>query len=159
MKYQFVYSLANVVGNLMSPYFKKNILNTIEPSNTIVIPVPLHKKRLNWRGFNQSELIARSLSANLGLNINSSIIKRTSNTRHQADIKNRLERINNIQGSFCSIDKNKTIPNNITSEKQIILIDDVSTTSYTLNDCARALKGAGAKEVIGFVFARGRPSF
>ena len=62
----------------------------------------------------------------------------------------RLSRIKNMHKAFKCTSSDSLI------NKAILLIDDVSATGSTLNDCARALKDAGARQVIGFVFARGR---
>ena len=75
------------------------------------------------------------------------ILIRTRSAQPQAEIKNRFERIKNAEGIF-SVKKSPT-------QKIIILIDDVSTTGATLDNAARVLKKAGAKEVVGIVFARG----
>ncbi|MEK7506911.1 MAG: ComF family protein [Patescibacteria group bacterium] len=151
LKYQYVRSLAEEVAGVMIKYFEKKIAATpiFDFTSPLVVPVPLHRRRLNWRGFNQSELIAQKIAAHFSWPLNTEILKRAKYNRPQADIKDRASRIQNASGIF-SCQKPEAI-----SGKLALLIDDIATTGSTLDDCARALKGAGAVEVIGFVFARG----
>lgn len=168
LKYHFVKDVAEDIADLMIKYLKPKIealalkpgeavplsLNAKRyPLNAalVVVAVPLARRRLNWRGFNQSEIIAQKISQYFGWPADFEILKRSRHCRAQADIKDKNSRIKNVSGIFvCS--KPRAV-----SGKQILLIDDVATTSSTLDDCARALKTAGASEVVGFVFARGKP--
>ena len=118
-----------------------------------IVPVPLHRWRLRWRGFNQAEIAAERISESLGWSVAADAIKRVRNPKPQADMPDKQSRIENMLNVFACPPKNDL---SYLAGKTILLIDDVSTTGSTLNDCARALKGVGAKEVIGFVFARGR---
>ena len=115
-------------------------------NNTIIIPVPLHKKRQRLRGFNQSEQLARVINKNFNLEINHNLI-RIKHKKAQAKLheKNRWENIKN-----CFSYQGKNLNN-----KNILLIDDVATTGATLNECARVLKENNAKEVWGLVVAKG----
>ncbi|MBI2669731.1 MAG: ComF family protein [Candidatus Yanofskybacteria bacterium] len=160
MKYRFVASLANDIADLMIGYLKKRAVIGLGPYSTpsLVVPVPLHFKRLNWRGFNQAEIIGRQISNYLELDFAADALKRVKNKKPQADMPNRFLRIKNAQNVFKlnSIHiHHKTIDDTLTG-KIVLLVDDISTTGSTLDDCARALKGAGAKKVIGFVFARNK---
>ena len=111
----------------------------------IVVPVPLHKKRLNWRGFNQSALIVQHVAKKLGLEY-VDCMKRLRDTKPQVTLK-RGERRANVAGAFeCK--------SSIVEGKNILLIDDVATTGATLLECAKALKSAGAKKIIAAVVAR-----
>ena len=174
VKYRFVRSLADDVADLMIKYLEKRagwLAGTIE-----IIPVPLHRRRLNWRGFNQAEIIAEKIGWFFGWPSVTGAQTRTRNRGPQADMPDKLSRIENAKNLF-QIYNNRpdfihqevmTVKSRILDPyrdrdksidftgKIILLIDDISTTGSTLNDCARALKGAGAKEVIGFVFARGK---
>lgn len=149
-KYRFVKTLAEQIGRLMANYLKKQI-SWLSIEKTLLIPVPLHPSRLRWRGFNHAEIMAKVIGQELGLEICTDALARFKKHRPQADIKNRESRIANISiGTFRCVK-----PAAVACQK-IILVDDLSTTGSTLNDCAYALKGTGAKEVIGFVFARGK---
>ncbi|MBI2063621.1 MAG: ComF family protein [Candidatus Yanofskybacteria bacterium] len=160
MKYRFVASLASDIAELMTQYLKNGVaarLN-LDPKSLLVTPVPLHFKRLNWRGFNQAEIIARQLSNYFDWDFAANTLKRAKNKKPQADMPDRYSRIKNVQNIFKfnpAHQHGKSIDGPLT-DKTVVLVDDISTTGSTLNDCARALKGAGAKEVIGFVFARNK---
>jgi len=111
------------------------------------MPVPLSKKRLKWRGFNQAEIIANILADNFKLEIDAKNLKRIKNTKPQAKLNER-ERRNNLADCFSWLgDK--------LNGRNIILVDDVATTGSTLNECAKVLKQAGASEVWGLVVANG----
>ncbi len=114
----------------------------------IIIPIPLHKSRLKWRGFNQSELIANELSKNIGLPAIANILIRVKKTKDQTQLS-KEERISNIQNAFQI--KN---PAEI-SGKNIILLDDVYTSGATMEAAAKTLKEGGAKKIIGLVIAKG----
>lgn len=153
-KYRFVKSLAEDSAKLMTKYFEKKISVMrpfpFAPLLPLVVPVPLHYRRLNWRGFNQSEIIAQKIAEHFEWPFDPEILKRTKNPKPQAEIDNKKTRFENVSGIFtCQKPE-------IVSGRQILLIDDISTTGSTLEDCARALKNAGTKEVIGFVMARNR---
>lgn len=99
----------------------------------IVIPVPLHPKKTNLRGYNQSELIAEGIANVLNVPINTKIIRRIHNTSTQTQ-KSKSERWENIKDAFELIDE-KAIYN-----KHILLVDDVLTSGATLEACATSLK-------------------
>jgi ComF family protein len=115
-------------------------------ADTILIPIPLSKKRLRWRGFNQAEIIARALGEAFAYPLNFAL-HRKNRTAPQASL-NESDRATNIQGSFVW-----TGPN--LSGQTIILIDDVVTTGATLNEAAKILRAAGAGQVYGLVLAKG----
>ena len=135
-------------------------LNT---GDAVLTPIPLTKKKLKQRGFNQSEEIAKELSSLLKIPlgdedkslsspfanarvINDVLIK-TKETPSQVELSGR-EREENVRGAFVC--KN---PEAVRGKK-ILLIDDVFTTGSTMEECARVLKDAGAKDVWGIVVAR-----
>jgi len=150
MKYRFVRSLADDMAGLMARYLERrfSLGFNIDRGSTVVVPVPLHRRRLNWRGFNQAEIIGNGISSYLKLNFQNLLV-RIRNHVPQAQISDRQSRIANATGI------SKCMEPELVQGKTILLVDDVATTGSTLDDCARALKAAGAKEVIGFVFARG----
>jgi len=114
----------------------------------ILIPVPLEKRKLKKRGFNQAEEIAKELSKNFKIPVFNNTLIKTKSTPAQVELE-KTKRQENIKGVF-SCQKIELIKN-----KKILLIDDVFTTGATLEECARILKEAGAKEVWGMVVARG----
>ena len=150
MKYLFVKTLADEMAGFMAKYLERRFSSglNINCNSTIVVPVPLHRRRLNWRGFNQAEIIGGGVSSHFELNFQD-VLGRNRNHIPQAQISDRQSRITNTAGIF------KCMKTELVQNKTILLIDDISTTGSTLDDCARALKGAGAREIIGFVFAKG----
>jgi competence protein ComFC len=117
--------------------------------NPILIPIPLSKKRQRERGFNQSELLCRELMSlsPSSFTLEKNILRKQKDTFHQARIKDKHTRLKNIIGSFYTTN-NQQIKN-----KNIILIDDVTTTGATLSEARKVLKQAGAKKVIAFTIA------
>jgi len=118
-------------------------------ANPLLIPVPLNSRRLNWRGFNQSELLAKDLAGIFQMEMAGDVIERTVNITPQADIKEKEERLKNLSGIFKILNKDKLIG------REVLLIDDICTTGATLNECAKVLKANGALKIIGLVVARG----
>ncbi len=113
----------------------------------LIIPVPLHIKRLRERGFNQAVILARELSKRFHLPLDFSSLKRTRFTPPQVGM-GRKERSANVKGAFSI-----TNPRNITGKK-ILLIDDVYTTGSTLVECSRVLLDANAEAVAILTAAR-----
>jgi len=112
----------------------------------LIIPVPLHRKRLLWRGFNQSTEISRIIGKRLDKPVLHKGLTRIRNTPPQTRL-GREERQTNIKGAF------RAAPKQIRG-KAILLVDDVYTTGATLRECARTLKRAGASRVDALVLAR-----
>ncbi len=115
--------------------------------NSIVIPVPLDSKRKKEREFNQSNIIAKKVSSYYHIPYEPNLLFRIKENIPQS-ILSRKERINNIKGAFIVKKKNKI------ENKNIILVDDVFTTGSTVNECAKALKEAGANKINVFTLAR-----
>jgi len=119
----------------------------------VLIPIPLSKKRCRERGYNQAELICQelikinNLRHGVYLKLEKDILIKPKDTKHQAHIENRSERLKNIIGSF-------TVKNSeIIKGRNIILIDDILTTGATLSEARKVLKRAGARKVIAFTVA------
>lgn len=148
-KYDFIKELSIPLGRLMTQKLKNR--NDII-SNAVLVPVPLFRKRLRWRGFNQSELLASEISQKLNIPLRTDLIKRIKNTPPQAQIKNSLQRKANIKGIFQICHKTE---NNI-KNRILILVDDVCTTGATLEECAKVIESLKPKSVIGLVLARNK---
>lgn len=116
--------------------------------NYLVTAVPLHRKRLRERGFNQSELIAKHIAAQYALPYAPRILARTIHTTPQTEVRERAKRLENVKGAFVCYNA-QTVRG-----KYIILIDDVTTTGATFEACAHALKSAGAKKIIACAVAK-----
>jgi len=152
LKYSFVKEIAKTLALLMFKFLKENpeIEFFKNPDGFILIPVPLHKRRLCWRGFNQSEEIAKELSPLIKIPIKNDLLFKIKPTKPQVGLQKEA-RIKNIENSFL-VNKNKL---KLILNKKIILIDDVATTLSTLEEAAKTLKKAGAKEVWGIAIAHG----
>ena len=111
--------------------------------------IPLHKNRENWRGFNQSEILAEKIAVKHNF-LHHKILARKKNTRTQKDLKKK-SREENIKDAFMlSPDfKSSQIKN-----KNIILIDDVVTTGSTFLEAAKVLRKNGSGAVLCIAFAR-----
>lgn len=118
------------------------ILRLVETESfDCIVAVPLHPLRRIWRGYNQSEVLATELARRTDKPNLSAFLPRNRFTQSQGNF-GKADRAKNIKGAFSvrgSAD--------VFAEKRILLVDDVCTTGATLEECARALKGAGAKEV------------
>lgn len=149
-KYRFISDLSDPLGKILVKAVARNNL----PLPDIIIPVPLHKKRLRWRGFNQSELLANYISQNLApgmeIPVSNAILVRKKYTKPQMKIKNYGERKKNMQEIF-GINKNSGAD---IAGKNILLVDDVATTGATLFECGKALKAYGAEKIYTCVIAR-----
>jgi ComF family protein len=110
----------------------------------IVLPVPLHRKRLSERGYNQALEIARSLSEK-GYRLDPTCCRRHKATSAQSDLPAGARK-GNVRNAF-SVSR-------LMKESRVLLIDDVMTTGATLNELARTLKKAGAERVEAWVIAR-----
>lgn len=113
----------------------------------LILPVPLHAKRLRQRGFNQSLVLARFCFPGSKRKIDAATLIKIRSTIPQTQLSG-TERRRNISGSF-SVKQPEKVKN-----KKILLIDDVFTTGSTVNECARILHRAGAGQVEIFTLAR-----
>lgn len=112
----------------------------------MVLAVPLHPAKKRERGYNQADLIAKEVASALGRESGQDILTRTKHTRSQTKL-NRAERQENVKDIFRVRDPDRVVG------KTIILVDDVLTTGATIGSCARALKEAGAQEVLALTAA------
>lgn len=119
-----------------------------ENYNSILTFVPLHWHRQAQRGYNQSEILAKKISEKLNIEVENLLIK-THATKRQVELQGNRRR-KNLSGVFVAK------PGIDIKKKKIIIVDDITTTGSTLNECARVLKKSGAREVWGLVIARGK---
>lgn len=151
-KYKFVYDMVIPLSVIAKKCVKRLLskgFNLFE-DNPLIVSVPLHKIRLNKRGFNQSQLLAKEMSDSFHISCADNALARKYNPRNQADTKTREERLHNVRDNFVVIDAE------VVRGRTVILVDDICTTGATLNEGARVLKESEAKRVIGFVVARGK---
>lgn len=119
----------------------------LSPPYDALVPVPLHPVRRRARGYNQSELLARAVASPQKTPVLRAL-ERRRDTATQTHF-DRKERMQNLRGAFAP-SKNTDIDG-----MSILIIDDVLTTGSTLDECARALLGAGAARVDALTIARG----
>jgi len=133
----------------LAPLLARMISARLPPAEgeRVIVPVPLHRRRLWERGFNQAEQLCRNLSRATGLKVETRAVKRTRVTQTQT-LLSRGERLANMRGAF---EPDKVNLNG----RRVALVDDVLTTGATTSDCARACKKAGAAEVGVWTLARG----
>jgi len=141
LKYRNLRALAQPLAKLLKDY-----LITNATPGEVLVPVPLHQKRLKERGYNQSQLLARELSKLVNLPVVDDCLIRQRYALPQARTSSVEERRSNVANAFIC-------RNHRLQDKQVLLIDDVATSGATLNACASALKTAGATSVWGLVLA------
>ncbi len=116
------------------------------PPFDLLIPVPLHPKRLRERGFNQSLLLVKELSHRTGIPYEKRLLQKKRQTLPQVELSGR-EREKEVRNSF------RIIKREALRGKTILLVDDVYTTGATVNECAKVLLAAGAERIDVFTIA------
>ena len=106
----------------------------------IIIPVPISKKRMKQRGYNQSALFAKEISKQFNMEYCDKCLLKDKHTVPQSSL-NKEERIKNIENVYSIKNKEKIL------NKEVLLIDDIYTTGNTVNECSRILKTAGANNI------------
>jgi len=140
-KYRNVFSLAKPLAALAIRALPEELYADV------IVPVPLHPSRLRVRGFNQSLLIADRLGRHLNRPVSTTDLIRTVVTEPQTSLT-RAERIRNLRRAFTVRHTEAFVG------RKVLLIDDVFTTGTTLNECAKALRAAGAASVAALTLAR-----
>lgn len=119
-------------------------------SDPILVPIPISQKRKKERNYNQSLLIAKalvSLDKNQNFILEEDILIKIKETEHQARLKNKKERLENLVNTFKVKNTEKI------KKRNIILIDDVVTTGATITEAKKVLRKSGAKKIIAFSIA------
>jgi ComF family protein len=150
LKYKYVKDLSKPLSRILQKGFEVwQKENKQDLKDIILIPVPLHRKRENERGFNQANLLARELGQRIKVEAKSDILKRIKNTKAQAK-QDSLARRKNIKNAF-ELREQVNLENKI-----VFIIDDVCTTSSTLEECAKEIDKLNPQEIWGLVLARGK---
>jgi len=144
LKYGGKTFVADAMGPYLAEFAKMRFM--LGKSCTIV-PVPLHPKRLRERGFNQSLLLAKAVAMKLNGKLDFLSLIRSKETIPQTTLS-RTERKKNVQNAFVLKNPAGVL------KKNILLVDDVSTTGNTLNECAKVLTRGGADAVFCVTLAR-----
>jgi len=144
LKYAQRSHLADSLGSLLASFAQTWIG---ELKGSLIMPVPLHPRRLRTRGFNQSLLLARCVASKTDSGLDFLSLRRTKFTKPQTGLSSE-ERKRNVRKAF------EVVKPAAVKKRTIVLVDDVATTGSTLNECAKALKRAGADSVLCLVLAR-----
>lgn len=163
-EHMYIFKYENTIRNLILDYkfndkayiyefFTKIILKNKKicrklKSYDIIIPVPIHKKREQERGYNQSSLIAKKIAKEIeNLIMIEDVLIKTKNNKKQSSLS-MYERQENVKSVYKLQNKEKIY------NKKIIIFDDIYTTGATANECAKVLKENGAKEILVFTIAK-----
>lgn len=141
LKYEDRADLAPRLARAMDP-----VARSFEGAVDVVVPVPLHPRRLAERGYNQAALLATPIAHRLGVSSKAGALARVRDTPRQVDM-DRERRRTNVAGAFAARER-------LVRGARVLLVDDVRTTGATLDGCARALHEVGARDVRALVLAR-----
>jgi ComF family protein len=150
LKYNQVRPAASVLGRMLAETIE-DLQPLLAGNEVLVVPVPLHVRKLRQRGFNQSELIARAAlklqPAATRFQLSTTALLRRRETKSQIGLS-RHQRRENIRGAFVVAKPDEV------SGRKVLLVDDVFTTGTTVSECARILRRAGASKVYVATVAR-----
>lgn len=121
-------------------------VHSISPD--VIIPVPIHKKRMRFRGFNQAACLAGRIGERLGVPVDPDHLIRTENTKPQKGLDSKAR--------FCNLQKGFAVRKDGGSYRNILLVDDIYTTGATLEACGKVLKEEGAKRIYFLCLCIGR---
>ena len=148
LKYEQLRPAADALGGKLAEAITKQGITSDSP--VLIVPVPLHKSKQRQRGFNQTELLAKSALKQLDgsrFELHTGNLRRVRPTVSQTGLT-RHQRRENMRGAFVV-----TSPHRV-RDRAVLIVDDVYTTGTTLNECARVLRAGGAKQVIVATVAR-----
>jgi ComF family protein len=150
LKYEQVRPAANVLGRMLAEAMAR-LERSFGPGAIVVVPVPLHARKLRQRGFNQSELIARAAlklrPSPDRLTLNPHVLQRRRETQSQTGLSSHQRR-ENVRGAFAVVKPAEV------AHRKVLLVDDVFTTGTTVSECARILRRAGASAIYVATVAR-----
>lgn len=144
-KYNGYLGLVDIFRDITLDSVKRNV--EVKDAD-IIVPVPIYSTKKRERAYNHAEVIARAISKNISIPVDSRNLKKIRWTKSQSEL-DRQKRLENVKGSFIVVDKNAFL------DKNVILVDDVYTTGATINECAKTLKNAGVNKVYFLALARG----
>jgi len=132
------------IAKLLAEFVIENIMDCAIKWADVIVPVPLSKKVLAGRGYNQTALVAKILADKFNIPYVEAV-KKVRDTEPQNKLE-RKDRLKNLKGVF---EEDSSV-----AGKKVLVVDDVYTTGATMNEMAKTLKMAGAIEVRGIVVAR-----
>ncbi len=146
-KYERKRGVIRGIKKIMETYFSQNHFPFSLPH--LVVPIPLYRKKLKERGFNQAELLARIIAEYFNIELSKNNLKKIKPTKSQTKLS-ASERIKNMKGAFVVKNKEEFCG------KSILLVDDIYTTGATVKEAAEILKKAKTKEIYAFTLARAK---
>jgi len=135
MKYKF----ASEIAKELAGYAVKDLKKRKFPKNLVLVPIPLHWRRKNWRGFNQSEEMGKIIAKEMKWDFDKDLLRRKISTKPQVKFRG-IEREENIRNAF-------KLSKPLSKEKTVLLFDDVLTTGSTVREAIRVIKDGEGKEV------------
>jgi ComF family protein len=150
LKYGSASSLAPILGKFIvavqTGFVQTGFKPVCTPLTPLLLPVPIHARRQRERGFNQAELLARTICEQTGWEIRTDLLSRTRYTQPQAKLDKKA-RQTNLSNAFVLTNKDAI------TGRYVILVDDVLTTGATLTACAQALKTGQPASITGLCLA------
>lgn len=143
----FAKELAKNLAQILEDHFLISGKNPKDFEDFLIVAIPLHKERENWRGFNQAEELAKELSLFFRIPLLKDVLIKIKKVPPQVEL-NKKEREENVKNAFELKNPQKILG------RKIFLVDDIYTTGATMEECANVLKKGGAKEVWGIAIAR-----
>jgi ComF family protein len=150
--YRIIYKFKEKDETYLAKFLANIFCNTIDVNKhkyDVIIPVPIHYFKLLKRKYSHMVILAKFLSKITGIDHNFMALKKVKNTKEQKLLSGKDRRVN-LSSAFAISDKYAKL----IKDKVILLIDDVVTTGITIQECAKTLKKAGAKEVHVIAIAR-----
>ena len=144
-KYSRALSLARIFANRLAEVMRseKGLVGA-----SLLVPLPLHPIKKRTRGFNQAALVAAELSHLTGIELDEDCVARVKNNVSQTTMHSASERILNVTNIFKVVHPDRLVG------KTVVIVDDLITTGATMNECARAVREAGAAHVIALSVGR-----
>ncbi|MBU1178399.1 ComF family protein [Patescibacteria group bacterium] len=150
LKYKFVRDMSRPLATILHAGLKVWLSrHQVDWQDVIFVPVPLYRQRQRQRGFNQTALLAQELNKRAKFTVRDDVLVRIKSTPAQAKL-DPIKRRKNIKGAF-QLEKTA-----ILRGKTIFIIDDICTTSATLEECAKEIDKAKPRKIWGLVLARGK---
>ena len=146
IKFKFV---SNMLDTVVEMLVSMGDFTPLEKKRWLVVGVPMDKRKLESRGFNQAEELAKRLAYYFGWDYGERVLVKVKKTKDQIGLGEK-ERWVNVRGAFGVSEK---LGNMELGEKDVLLVDDVWTTGATMRECAKVLKRAGVRQVWGLVVA------
>jgi ComF family protein len=147
LKYKFAYDLVDELVGCALRVLKSNKSIFLNLKSIVLVPIPLHKTRENFRGFNQTKILGEKIAKEMSWKYIPDLLVKPKETRHQVGLKGD-ERRKNLQNVFA-VNTNHFISNHY----PLVLFDDVYTTGTTINEAKKVLQSAGFKNIKSLTIA------